>query len=50
MIAEDGLDPDRRAEAERRVGCRYGTLTEAEYRALLARAGFSTYTVTAPGP
>lgn len=50
VIAEDGLDPDRRAAAERRVGCRYGTLTEGEYRALLARAGFGRYTVTRARP
>jgi L-amino acid N-acyltransferase YncA/SAM-dependent methyltransferase len=46
VIAEDGLAPDRRAEAERLVGCALGTLTEADYRDLLARAGFGTYTVT----
>jgi Sortase and related acyltransferases len=46
VIAEDGLDPARRAEAERLVGCQVGTLTEVEYRALLARAGFTRYTIT----
>ncbi|SDQ78061.1 GNAT family N-acetyltransferase [Thermostaphylospora chromogena] len=46
LIAEDGLDPAQRAEAEHLVGCPIGTLTEAEYRALLARAGFTTYTIT----
>ncbi|MEU7690757.1 arsenite methyltransferase [Microbispora hainanensis] len=46
VIADDGLDPAQRAEAERLVGCTVGTLTESEYRALLAKAGFTTYTIT----
>jgi L-amino acid N-acyltransferase YncA/2-polyprenyl-3-methyl-5-hydroxy-6-metoxy-1,4-benzoquinol methylase len=46
VIADDGLDPAQRAEAEHLVGCSVGTLTEAEYRALLAAAGFTTYTIT----
>ncbi|GLX09451.1 arsenite methyltransferase [Microbispora sp. NBRC 16548] len=46
VIADDGLDPARRAEAEHLVGCSVGTLTEPEYRTLLAEAGFTTYTIT----
>jgi len=46
VIADDGLDPAQRAGAERLVGCSAGTLTEAEYRALLAAAGFTAYTIT----
>ncbi|WP_182898282.1 arsenite methyltransferase [Microbispora sp. H10830] len=46
VIADDGLDPAQRAEAEHLVGCSVGTLTEAEYRALLAETGFTTYTIT----
>lgn len=43
VIAGDGLDPARNAEA---VGCSAGALAEAEYRALLPRAGFTTYAIT----
>ena len=46
VIADDGLDPTQRAEAEHLVGCSVGTLAECEYRALLAAAGFTTYTIT----
>ncbi|GAA4569336.1 arsenite methyltransferase [Planotetraspora kaengkrachanensis] len=46
VIADDGLDPVHRADAEHHVGCTVGTLTETEYRALLAAAGFTTYTIT----
>ena len=47
VIADDGLDPQRRAEAETRVGCTSGTLTQAEYEDLLARAGFTAISITA---
>ncbi|MFI7042095.1 arsenite methyltransferase [Microbispora rosea] len=50
VIADDGLQPTERAEAERLVGCTAGTLTEAEYRALLAEAGFTAYTITRTHP
>ncbi|MGI8331454.1 methyltransferase domain-containing protein [Actinomadura scrupuli] len=46
VIADDGLDPARRAEAERRVGCVTGTLTAAGYRQALTAAGFTAVTVT----
>ncbi len=46
VIADDGLDPAQRAETEHLVGCSVGTLTEAEYRDLLAAAGFTTYAIT----
>jgi SAM-dependent methyltransferase len=46
VIAGEGLDPDRRAEAERHVGCASGTLTRAEYHHLLTAAGFATISVT----
>lgn len=46
VIASEGLDPARRAEAERTVGCASGTLTEAEYRSLLTAAGFTGVTIT----
>ncbi len=32
IIADDGLDPARRAEAERQAGCTTGTLTATGYR------------------
>jgi ubiquinone/menaquinone biosynthesis C-methylase UbiE len=47
VIAIDGLDPRRRAEAEQLVGCTSGTLTAAQYRDLLATAGFTSIIVTA---
>ncbi len=47
VIAGDGLDPARRAAAERAVGCACGTLTRTEYEALLAAAGFAAITITA---
>ncbi|MEW9530421.1 arsenite methyltransferase [Microbispora sp. NPDC049125] len=46
VIADDGLDSTQRARAEHLVGCSVGTLTETEYRAMLAKAGFTTYTIT----
>ncbi|GII33445.1 arsenite methyltransferase [Planotetraspora mira] len=46
VIADDGLDPAQRAEAEQLVGCTIGTLAESEYLSLLAAAGFTTYTIT----
>jgi len=45
VIADDGLDPAQRAEAEHLVGCTIGTLAESEYRSLLAVAGFTTCTI-----
>ena len=42
VIADDGLDPARRAEAEQRTGCTTGTLTASEYRGLLLASGFTS--------
>jgi SAM-dependent methyltransferase len=47
VIADDGLDPARRAEAEQRTGCTTGTLTAAEYRSLLLASGFISIHITA---
>ncbi|MEU8804754.1 methyltransferase domain-containing protein [Spirillospora sp. NPDC048819] len=49
VIAGDGMDPARRAEAERGAGCARGTLTAGEYRARLAAAGFGEIAVTPAG-
>ena len=46
VIADDGLDPARRAEAEQRVGCLNGALTERRYSGLLQAAGFAAISVT----
>lgn len=46
VLAEPDLDPQRRAAAERTVGCAVGTLTAQQYRAHLAAAGFTTITIT----
>jgi L-amino acid N-acyltransferase YncA/2-polyprenyl-3-methyl-5-hydroxy-6-metoxy-1,4-benzoquinol methylase len=47
VIADDGLNPARRAEAEQRTGCTSGTLTAAEYRTLLLVSGFTSIQITA---
>jgi L-amino acid N-acyltransferase YncA/2-polyprenyl-3-methyl-5-hydroxy-6-metoxy-1,4-benzoquinol methylase len=47
VIADNGLDPAQRAEAEQRTGCTTGTLTAAEYRTLLLASGFTGIRVTA---
>ncbi|PZS19135.1 MAG: arsenite S-adenosylmethyltransferase [Pseudonocardiales bacterium] len=46
VTAEHGLDLAQRTVAEQRVGCSVGTLTEAEYRTLLASAGFVQARIT----
>jgi SAM-dependent methyltransferase len=46
VIADDDLDPDRRAAAEARVGCANGTLTAPEYQRLL-QIGFTGIQITA---
>ncbi len=46
VIADDGLDPAQRADAERQVGCLNGTLTQPEYRDLLLAAGFTPISIT----
>jgi SAM-dependent methyltransferase len=45
VIADTGLDPQTRAEAEIRVGCT-GTLTRPEYEDQLSAAGFTAITIT----
>ena len=40
IVAGDDLDPDKRREAERLIGCSVGTLTASEYEDLLTRTGF----------
>jgi len=46
VIADEDLDPARRAEAERLTGCTTGTLTAGEYRDLLLASGFTGITIT----
>jgi arsenite methyltransferase len=46
VIADDGIDPSRRADAEQRAGCTNGTLPASEYRRMLAAAGFTGITIT----
>jgi len=41
VIADDDIDPARRAEAMARVGCTNGALTGAEYQEMLVAAGFT---------
>ena len=47
VIADEGLDPVQRADAEQRTGCTNGTLTAGEYRSLLLASGFTTIRITA---
>lgn len=46
VIAKEGVDPERRAAAERWTGCVAGTLTSAVYHDLLAVAGFTDIRIT----
>ncbi|MFG2004892.1 methyltransferase domain-containing protein [Spirillospora sp. NPDC048911] len=46
VIADDDLDPARRAAAEARVGCANGTLTASGYERLLQRIGFVDIQIT----
>jgi SAM-dependent methyltransferase len=46
VIADDGLDPARRVEAEQRTGCTTGTLTASEYHSLLLASGFTSIQIT----
>jgi SAM-dependent methyltransferase len=47
VIADDTAQPGQRAEAEQRVGCLAGTLTQREYHDLLTAAGFTGVHITA---
>ena len=49
VIADDGLDPAQRAEAEQQTGCTTGTLTAGEYRSLLLASGFTGIRSPPPG-
>jgi SAM-dependent methyltransferase len=46
VVAEDGIEPGQRGEAEQSVGCISGTLTQAQYRGLLRAAGFTAIIIT----
>jgi SAM-dependent methyltransferase len=46
VIADGDLDHAQRSEAEQRVGCTSGTLTQPEYRDLLLAAGFTGIHIT----
>ena len=46
VIADDGLDPAQRAQAEQRVGCANGALTQRHYSELLHGAGFTAVSIT----
>ncbi len=46
MIAEEGIDRGRLADAEQRTGCISGTLTISQYRGMLQAAGFAAVTIT----
>ncbi len=50
MIADDGIDPGRLADAEQRSGCISGTLTAPRYREMLRAAGFGDITITTTHP
>ncbi len=47
IIADGGLDPVQRAEAEQLTGCTTGTLTADEYHGLLLASGFTGIRITA---
>ena len=49
VIADAAASPARRTEAEQRVGCLAGALTEDEYRDLLTAAGFTAVAITITG-
>jgi len=46
VIADEGLGPVRRAQAEQRVGCLNGALTQWQYAELLQAAGFAAISIT----
>jgi SAM-dependent methyltransferase len=46
VIADEDTDPAQLADAEQRVGCLNGTLTQPEYRDLLLAAGFTAISIT----
>ena len=46
VIADEGTDPGKLADAEQRVGCLHGTLTRRQYSELLHAAGFAGISIT----
>ena len=46
VTADEGLDAGQLAEAEQRVGCTSGALTQPEYRDLLTAAGFADISIS----
>jgi len=46
VTADEGIDPGKLAEAQQRVGCLSGALTQSQYLDLLHAAGFTGITVT----
>jgi L-amino acid N-acyltransferase YncA/2-polyprenyl-3-methyl-5-hydroxy-6-metoxy-1,4-benzoquinol methylase len=46
VIADEDTHPAARAEAERRTGCASGTVTPAQYRDMLLKAGFTQVSTT----
>jgi SAM-dependent methyltransferase len=46
VTADDRIDPSRLTEAEQRVGCIRGALTQPQYRDLLLAAGFANIRIT----
>jgi ubiquinone/menaquinone biosynthesis C-methylase UbiE len=46
VIADEGLGPVQRAQAEQRVGCLNGALTQRQYAELLQAAGFAAISIT----
>jgi SAM-dependent methyltransferase len=46
VIADEGVDPAQLADAEERVGCLNGALTQTQYRDLLLAAGFTGISIT----
>jgi SAM-dependent methyltransferase len=45
VTADDGIDPSQLAEAEQRVGCANGALTQPQYRDLLQAVGFTRISI-----
>ena len=45
VIADESIDPDQLADAERQTGCLNGTLTQRHYAELLQAAGFAAITI-----
>jgi SAM-dependent methyltransferase len=46
IVADEGADPARLAEAEQQIGCARGTVTRHQYRDQLLAAGFTAVSIT----